>query len=503
MKRRLPQSYYNRISIAGSVIAAVALFMFIFLYTISSLSGASKAYAGVVIFMAIPVFIIFGLLLIPVGMVIEARRRRRAAGRPPRHLVLDLNVPANRRAWFLFLAGTLVFLFLSALGSYHAYNFTDSVMFCGRLCHSVMKPEYTTYLVSPHARVRCAECHVGEGASWYVKSKLSGLYQVYATLSRTYPRPIPSPITNLRPARETCERCHWPQKVYGEQQRLKIHYLPDEANTCWRIEMLLKTGPGNPALGFESGIHWHVNKDVRIEYVHTDKARETIARVILTELRTGRRTVFDSPAAKAGDETLDKRAARTMDCIDCHNCPSHIYEGPLDFINQAMADGRIDPGLPFVKYASVEACLKTYATTAAAREGIAAAVRAFYDKNHPEIANARGGEIERAAAGTVGAFLGNVFPEMKVTWSAYPDHVGHFSSPGCFRCHDGEHRSASGRTIRNDCGLCHLIIGQGPAGKMEFGPGNASLPFKHPVDVGGAWEGTACSDCHATPPIDF
>jgi len=503
MRYRLPESYYNSVSVAGSVIAVVAVFMFVFLYVIASLSGISNAYEGVVIFMVIPAFVIAGLVLIPVGMAVHARRRRAAAGKPRAHALPDLNKPANRRALGIFAAGTAIFLFLSALGSYKAYNFTDSVLFCGTLCHTVMKPEYTTYLVSPHARVACAECHVGSGASWYVKSKLSGLHQVYAVLADTYPRPIPVPIKNLRPARETCERCHWPQKVYGKQQRLKIHYLPDEANTRWAIEMLMNTGPGNQALGFKTGIHWHVDKDVRIEYIPADAGRETIARVVLTDLRTGRKTVFDSPAGKAGGAALGKYPPRVMDCIDCHNCPSHIYKDPLDFINLAMAEGRIDPALPFIKTAAVEACLKTYATTAAAKEGIAASIRAFYAGKHPDIARSEAARIESAAAGTVEAFLANIFPEMKVSWAAYPDHVGHFNSPGCFRCHDGEHVSPSGRAIRADCTLCHTILGQGPAGRMVYGPGNASLDFKHPVDIGGAWQGTACSDCHAAPPMDF
>jgi hypothetical protein len=503
MKSRLPESYYNSLSIAGTVIAIIALFMFVFLYAIASMSGISKAYEGIVIFMIIPVFIIAGLVLIPLGMIIAAHRRRSGASRAPARTLPDLNKPANKRALAIFGVGTVVFLFLSALGSYQAYNFTDSVLFCGTLCHTVMTPEHTTYLVSPHARVPCADCHVGSGASWYVKSKLSGLHQVYAVLFNTYPRPIPVPIKDLRPARETCERCHWPQKVYGKQQFLKIHYLPDEANTRWNIEMLLKTGPGNEALGFKTGIHWHVDKDVHVEYIPTDAGRETIARVILTELRTGQTTVFNSPAGKAGGPALEKYAARVMDCLDCHNSPSHNYKDPLAFINLAMAEGRIDPRLPFIKTAAVEACLETYATTAAARMGIAGSIRAFYAQKHPEIAKVQAGRIDLAAAGTVDAYLGNIFPEMKASWSAYPNHIGHFSSPGCFRCHDGEHISASGRAISGDCNLCHTIVGQGPVGNMSYGSVNASLPFKHPVDVGGAWQGTACSDCHSTPPIDF
>jgi hypothetical protein len=503
MKRRfLPDSYYNHVSLAGTAVAAIALFMFVFLYVLASVAGMPKAYEGIVIFMVIPVFLILGLLLIPLGMILASRRARRAAQAAARPGVLDLNKPANRRALAIFSVGTILFLFLSAFGSYQAYNFTDSIRFCGTLCHTVMKPEYTTYLVSPHARVACTECHVGPGASWYVKSKLSGLYQVYATIADVYPRPIPVPIKNLRPARETCEQCHWPQKVYGKEQRLEIHYLPDEANTQWNIELLLNTGAGNQALGFATGIHWHISKDVRIEYVALDEKREKIARVILTDLKTGRTTTFDSPAAKAGGAALGKTPPRTLDCIDCHNCPSHVYKDPLTFVNAALVEGRIDPSLPYVKKAAVEACLKTYPTTDAARLGIAADIGAFYGRKYPPLAESRAEAIVSSAEGTTAAFLGNIFPEMKVTWAAYPNHIGHLTSPGCFRCHDGAHVSAAGRAIPNDCSLCHAIYGQGPAGRMTYGAGDTSLAFKHPVDIEEAWKAMPCSDCHSSPPID-
>ena len=89
---------------------------------------------------------------------------------------------------------------LSSLGSYRVFEETESPQFCGALCHTVMKPEYTAYKISPHSRVRCTECHIGPGASWFVRAKLSGLYQVYATVTDVYPRPIPVPVQNLRPA---------------------------------------------------------------------------------------------------------------------------------------------------------------------------------------------------------------------------------------------------------------------------------------------------------------
>src|SRR5512138_2576060 len=497
MSRRLPGTYYNALSIIGTVIAAVALFMFVFLYVIASLSGLHKTYEGIVIFMVIPAFLILGLALIPIGMALTARRLRKAAPERPPHRVVDLSRPENRRAFVIFMVGSLIFLFLSALGSYEAYNFTDSVAFCGTLCHKVMQPEHATYLRSPHARVACTQCHVGAGASWYVKSKVSGLYQVYATIANVYPRPIPTPIKNLRPARETCEQCHWPLKVYGRQQRLEIHYLPEAENPRWDIEMLLNTGAGNQALGFETGIHWHISPDVRIEYVANDPKRQDIGRVILTELKTQTRTVYEMAGTKTDAAAPAAGPVRTMDCIDCHNRPSHIYRAPFEFVNAAMASGRIDPALPGIKEIAVEACSGTFATLEEARTGIAGKIRASFEKNHPEIVKTEPQRIQAAIDGLIAAYSENVFPEMKARSDAYPNNIGHLAFPGCFRCHDDKHVSPSGRTISRRCDLCHTITAQGRHGKMTYAAGGGSLEFVHPVDIGDDWKTSSCTDCHA------
>jgi hypothetical protein len=501
MKLRLPDSYHNMISYIGTVVSLVSLAMFIFLYVLSSISTLEKAYEGLVIFMVIPVFIIIGLVLIPGGMIIKVRKQRRAAKKGISLGVLDLNSPKNRNAAILFLSGTLLFLFLSALGSYKAYHFTESVLFCGTLCHSVMNPEYTAYQTSPHARVSCAECHVGPGASWYVKSKLSGLYQVYATIANIYPHPIPAPIKSLRPARETCEECHWPQKVYGKQQRLEIYYLPDKDNSRWDIELLMNTGSGNPAFGFETGIHWHINKDIQIEYIHTDEERLKIARVILTDKRTDERVVFDTTDGEVSEDDLNKYPPRIMDCIDCHNRPSHIYRDPLKFINIAMAGGKIDATLPYIKKVAVEACLDSFPNMAEALSGIDQKVRQYYSDNYPDILEKQRERIDRSIAGIQEAFSQNIFPLMDVRWEAYPDHIGHLNTYGCFRCHDDQHQSESGRTITRDCSLCHIIYGQGPHDSMTYAESDKSLEFKHPEDIGEAWKETLCAECHSSPPF--
>ncbi|HRZ22005.1 MAG TPA: NapC/NirT family cytochrome c, partial [Bacteroidales bacterium] len=264
---KLPKSFYNWTSLIGATIALISLFMIIFLFIISLIYRESGSYLGLVIYIVLPVFLVLGLIIIPIGMIRKHRKDKRGeVSRVRRWPIFDFNEQRTRNGFSLFAIGTTLFLLLSAMGSYEAFHYTESVKFCGTLCHRVMKPEYVAYQNSAHARVACVDCHVGTGANWYVRSKLSGLYQVYATLLNIYPRPIPTPIKNLRPARETCEECHWPEKFYAHQLVKKVHYLADGSNTEWTMNLMLKIGPEHSSLGLLEGIHWHINPEVTIEY---------------------------------------------------------------------------------------------------------------------------------------------------------------------------------------------------------------------------------------------
>ena len=201
------------------------------------------------------------------GMARTAEKIHGTTGEVPLYPALDLNDAAQRSAALSFGVFLLAFVMVSSVGSYKAYEYTDSVQFCGLTCHTVMHPQYTAHQLSAHARVTCAECHVGSGASWYVKSKFSGARQVFAAAFNTYPRPIPTPVHNLRPAQDTCEQCHWPRKFYGAQLKVFTHYSSDEKNTPRQVRLLIKTGGGDPATGAPEGIHWHMNIANQIDYV--------------------------------------------------------------------------------------------------------------------------------------------------------------------------------------------------------------------------------------------
>ena len=233
-----------------------ALFSFLQLFILDTVAHFSNPYISILTWMVAPAFLVFGLFLTVIGELRE-RRRRKGGASLMSTVQVDLSRPRDRRNMAIFVVGAVLFLLLSAVGSYNSYQFTESVQFCGETCHTVMKPELTAHALGPHARVACAECHIGPGASWFVRSKLSGSYQIYATLFDKYPRPIPTPIKNLRPARETCEQCHWPRQFVGNLDQTFHYFLSDTSNTPYSIRMTLKVGGSDPLRGPVGGIHWH------------------------------------------------------------------------------------------------------------------------------------------------------------------------------------------------------------------------------------------------------
>lgn len=494
---KLPRSFYSWPTMIGGVIALFSLAMIIFLFIISTILDQGSSYLGIFIFMVLPIFLISGLLLIPIGMWIKVRKdRKREAVSGLKWPKLNLNDKKHRNAFLIFTAGTILFLFLSAIGSYEAFHYTESVEFCGTLCHEVMKPEHTAYQNSSHARVACVECHVGSGADWYVRSKLSGLYQVYSVTFNKFPRPIPTPISNLRPAQETCEKCHWPEQFYARQNRMHRYYLMDEENTEWDISTQMKTGPSYSALGLQEGIHWHINSDVKIEYISEDDQRELLPWVRYTNLKTGKVSVYQDQDFPLEQHLIDSLEKRTMDCMDCHNRPSHDYQTPGLFINNALTAGIIPKELPGIKSLAMEIVDEIFENSDTAMMFIEESIQRYYLENYPEITATSSELIQQAIEGLKAEYNKNIFPEMQVRWDVYPNHIGHIEFNGCFRCHNNTHINDNGRVISKDCNLCHTINAQGVPDSLEIGSVFESLQFRHPIDIGDAWEEYLCVDCH-------
>lgn len=494
MKRIFPTSFYNPITLLGAAIAAVSFGLILFLILLESMAATPKPYMGIIAFVILPAVLLVGLVLAGAGILREQRRER--MGKPHGlHLPkVDLNNPRHRTAFTVTSLVIIALLMFSAFGSYQAYEHTDSDQFCGETCHSVMAPEYTAYQFSPHARVGCVKCHIGPGAGWFVRSKLSGAYQVYATLFDKYPRPIPTPIENLRPAQETCEQCHWPKHFFSEKLIKNTYFLSDQQNTRWTIDLLVKIGGGNIEAGPTSGIHWHMNIANELTYAVADSQRQIIP-WIRSKRADGSVVVYLTVDNPPSEDELLKMKKRRMDCIDCHNRPTHIYHPPASSINHVMSLGWVDPSLPGIKSLAVKALENSYTTKQTALDSIKETMEDFYSSGFPEVAKAKQETIQRSIEEVQKIYSRNYFPEMKVSWKKFPDNIGHLYYPGCFRCHDGKHVTDDGKVLSRDCNICHTILAQ----KFEKEGLRLSLEgveYKHPVDIGDAWKEMNCSDCH-------
>ncbi|MBM3267534.1 MAG: NapC/NirT family cytochrome c [Candidatus Sericytochromatia bacterium] len=480
----LPSPLRNWIGMAGLLCAAGGGFSFLLLFLLDLFAPYSNPYVGVVAYLIAPGIGLLGVVVMVIGALIQRRQLKEAApGAPPPFLSIDTNRPRDRRRLVYFFFGSIVFLTLVSLGSYRSYHFMESVSFCGQACHVPMKPEFTTYQNSPHARVSCSECHIGEGAEWYVKAKISGMYQTYATTFDKFERPIATPIKNLRPAQETCEHCHWPKKFIGNTDRTYTRFLGDDKNTPYSVRLLLKVGGGDPTNGPVGGIHWHMNVGNKVEYVATDEKRETIPWVRMTDPQ-GVVTEFVTPDFKGPP---DKGQIRRMDCMDCHNRPSHIFQSPNDAVDLALSVGRIDRKIPGIKREAVALLDASYSTETEALEKIATGLHDKYASD-PRLKETIS-EVQRI-------FKQNFFPEMKANWKAYPTNTGHKEWPGCFRCHDGQHRTPDGKqSIKaNDCTACHVILAQGTEAEMEKMTAKGEA-FHHP---GGDFGDMKCFECHGS-----
>ena len=492
-KKRYPSTFYNMISMVGTAIAVISLALIIFMMALEYFADSHSPYVGIIAFLILPAFLVLGLAIAAVGVIRQNRRRKLGLPSTEQLPKIDFNNPTHFRATVLVGGGFIFFLALTAFGSYQAFEYTESDAFCGTVCHVEMKPEYTAYSVSPHARVGCVKCHIGSGAEWFVKAKISGMYQVYAVLFDKVPRPIETPIENLRPSRDTCEQCHWPAHFYNEKLVVHDYFGYEEDNTHWKLQLLMKIGGGGED-GPAKGIHWHMNINNTIEYVATDRKRLDIPWV--KSIRPdGTEKIYRNVDSDFSDEDLAGYTPRKMDCIDCHNRPTHHYNPPAKLVNRAMTLEQVSQDLPDIKWLLVELMSEEYETTEEAMAAIEAGVNKHYTEEHPELVASRAEDIANAIAAAQRLFSTNIFPEMRVSWREFPDHIGHLTSPGCFRCHDGLHETESGEVLSRDCNVCHTIVAQ----ERKTGETLVSLDsveYVHPEDIDGEWKETNCSECH-------
>jgi NapC/NirT cytochrome c family protein len=447
----------NPITLTGAVLTTsgattlIAFWFYDFL-----LPGPPHPYIGILLFLILPGVFVAGLVLIPIGIWLR-RRKLRATGKLREiYPAIDLREPMVRRGFMLVAVATFLNVLIFGTASYRSVAYMDSTEFCGETCHTVMQPEFSAYQGSPHAHVNCVECHIGPGAGWFVRSKLSGVRQVFAVTFHTYSRPISAPVKFLRPARETCEQCHWPQRFTGDKFVVRTTYKDDEKNTPQRTVLLLKVG-GRSWKGSE-GIHGrHLDEGSRIRYVSIDAQRQVIPIVYYTNDQ-GKTVEYISSDIQATKQQLEAGEHRSMDCIDCHNRPTHAFELPENAVNKQMAAGFVSPELPFIRKKAVELLKADYPDRETGRQRIIEGLKSFYRTNYSSVYDSRRAVVEQSAESVANIYKRNIFPEMKMGWGVHPNNLGHNDFPGCFRCHDGSHVSSDGQTITNDCGACHSLL---------------------------------------------
>ena len=413
------------IGMFGTMLAGAAGFLMITLFAYDMIGESESPYLGIITYMVLPTIFFVGLVLIVIG--IRRQMKRRVAAEASGELrdefpIIDLN-DDRTRTWLLtagaFGAGAAVLLATSTI---KGVEYVDSNAFCGTTCH-VMEPEWTAYQRSPHARVHCVDCHVGGGASNFLQAKLSGVRQVIALATNSYSRPIPTPVHDLRPARTTCNECHWPTRFHGDRTRVITRFRSDSANTETQTIIVNNVG-GGQELGVSVGVHWHVDPSLEVHF-RSDEKREFVEE-IETLYADGSRKVF---TREPGENDPAAESVRTMDCIDCHNRPTHVYLSPEESIDGSLRLGVLSRDLPFIRREGLAALQVEYASHDEAKETLQ--------------------EL----------FTTNVFPAMNVTWGTYPDHLGHKGmAGGCFRCHNVAFTAEDGSKISADCELCHQIV---------------------------------------------
>ena len=485
----------NLITMGGMFLAVTALLGLLTFALFHMAAPVTNPYVDIVGYLLMPSILVLGLIIIPLGILFKSWRLHRLdpaqklAFRFPR---IDLNDPAQRKAAKIVVGGTFILLPAVGVSSYHGYHYTDSASFCSKACHAAMEPQATAYEHSAHARVPCAECHIGTGASWFVKSKLSGTRQVLAMWRDTFPRPIPPAITELRPARETCEECHWPRKFFGAQLREIVHFSSDETNTRREIDMLRKTGGGDETTGRAEGIHLHMALEGRIEYIATDDKLQVIPWVKLTD-KAGNELIYRSDGRPSSDPKPEGQV-RQLDCMDCHNRPAHRFRSPQEAVDVYLDLGKIDTTLPYIKREAAKVLVREYPDLETGKSQIGVALTEFYRSNYPEVWKTRKASVNGAIDIVREIYVNNFFPKMNVDWRTYPDNIGHKISPGCFRCHEGRHVDQYGDTISHECSICHTFLNpvtsEGGTEYVERGE------FIHSVKLEGSHAKLRCDRCH-------
>lgn len=435
------------LGLLGTALVTTAGISWLFVLPLQMRGHASNPYIGIVVFLILPVLFFAGLALIPVGIYLGKRRLQASIER-----IFDRKAALRRVAWFLGLT-TILNVIIGTQFTYRAITYMGTPQFCGQACHS-MAPESAAYANSPHSRVECVECHVAPGAAGWVASKTAGIRQLMETVTNTYSRPIPSALESNRlvPATETCENCHWREEFGAVRLRLITSYAEDEQNTRTQTVLLMLVGGSK-----FGGIHGkHFGPGIHVGFVAADAKRQTIPWVEYRNTAAGTSQTFLSEGSSP--DSVKGLPKYKMQCVDCHNRPTHTFESPSRAINTALLLGEVSVTLPYIKKKAMELLNTKYSSRKEASEKLPAMLVSFYKRTYPDVYANRTIDVQVAAQAVLAIYNRNVFPDLNLGWGTYPNNLGHTEFPGCFRCHDGSHITTDGKTITQDCNSCHELL---------------------------------------------
>jgi hypothetical protein len=494
----LANPIYNWLSAVGVVLAVGGLTAALFFFLVGLVTTGGAGYSGLAFIPPIGVAMLGGLLF-AIGYLRERRRQRRGLHSSfHRRFMIDpsrlVRGVSPLVIGFGIVVGTFVVLSGGA-GSLMLVEYTESNAFCGEVCHAVMTPEATVYETSAHSQIPCVECHIGSRRDSYINAKMNGLRQVYKVVTGDIERPIPTPIHNRIDSREMCEACHATDRLNEYKALSRSFFLSGEENERVRLRMMLKVGSGENGLMHGAGIHYHMLIANKVEYIARDSQRQDIPWVRVTDA-DGSSRVFENSSDPLEDDERATLPVRAMECVDCHSRPAHRFPSPVDSVNVALAAGRIDPKIPYIKAAAVLALDGDYADTAEALAQLPERLRAYYEEEYPDELEEYSDALDETVLVLGKIYTRTIFPEMKADWSAHPNNIGHRDSLGCFRCHSDEMVDADGEEIFQDCSGCHAILAQESDTVEVAEDFEAGTAFIHPEDWEPMEEFTLCSDCH-------
>jgi nitrate/TMAO reductase-like tetraheme cytochrome c subunit len=440
----------NPISLIGGAITSAAAMTLVGFWIVAVFGhgGSNNPYLGIIFDLCLPAVFIFGLLLMPLGMWLRHRKLRAASQLPESYPTIDLADPVFRRGIDFVLVATAINFIIVGTASYRGVAYMDTPNFCGQACH-VMAPEFAAYHAAPHSKVACTECHVAPGVPGYIHAKVNGSVQLLMVMMHTYPKPIMAD-GKVPAAKYTCVNCHNPERLVGDKLIVQSAYADDEKNSLTHSITLLHVG-GRNQFGNLSGIHGaHL---AHVEYVATDSTNQAI-NWISRKNDDGTTTEFTAGNTKS----VPAGERHVMDCLDCHNRAAHSFYTPEEALNKEMAAGAPTASLPFAHKKGLSLLKAKYTSQVDADQKIVAGFENFYRSQYPQIWTNQQTQVHQAARAIVSIYDQNVFPFMNVAWGTHPNNLGHNDYPGCFRCHDGSHTSKAGKTITNDCSVCHNLL---------------------------------------------